>query len=147
VDLAPLIALAKQYEGLHKAGPDGLVYPYICPAGYPTQGYGHLVKDMGVPPITIAQANEWLEKDVMVSLSQTLALCPNLTGNRLLAITDFTFNLGSGRLKASTLRRKILAEEWDEVPEQLMRWVRGGGRVLPGLVARRTAEVALWGKK
>lgn len=147
MDLAPLLSLVKQYEGLHRLGKDGLVYPYICPAGYPTQGYGHLVPNMQVPPITLAQADAWLEQDVAVAMAQTLALCPNLRGNRLLAIVDFTFNLGSGRLKASTLRRKIQAEEWDAVPEQLMRWTRGGGKVLPGLVARRTAEVALWGRQ
>ena len=62
---------------------------------------------------------------------------------RLAAIVDFTFNLGAGRLQTSTLRRCINAGNWDRVPQELRRWVRGGGRVLPGLVRRREAEVAL----
>lgn len=139
------IDMAKRFEGLHRVGPDGLVYPYLCPAGYPTQGYGRVVKSMSVPPITVETAELWLEQDMAKAVHQTLALCPGLSGNKLWAIADFTFNLGSGRLQASTLRRKINSGQWDEVPEQLLRWVRGGGRVLPGLVLRRKAEVALWG--
>ena len=64
---------------------------------------------------------------------------------KLNAIVDFAYNLGVGRLQTSTLRRKINAQDWQGAKEQLMLWVRGGGRVLPGLVARRKAEVALIG--
>jgi lysozyme len=62
---------------------------------------------------------------------------------RLAAITDFAFNLGLGRLQTSTLRRKVNAEDWEAAKEQLMKWTRGGGRVLPGLVRRRDAEAKL----
>jgi lysozyme len=60
------------------------------------------------------------------------------------ALVDFCYNLGVGRLQSSTLRRKVNAGDMDGAKEQLMRWVRGGGRVLPGLVKRRAAEVALF---
>jgi len=71
-----------------------------------------------------------------------MILCPNIdTPERLGAITDFCFNLGSGNLRASTLRRKILAGDWGAVPAELRKWVRGGGRVLKGLVLRREAEI------
>jgi lysozyme len=63
--------------------------------------------------------------------------------SRFNAIVDFTYNLGVGRLQTSTLRRKINAQDWDGAKEQLMLWTRGGGKVLPGLVRRREAEVAL----
>ncbi|MBK8677142.1 MAG: glycoside hydrolase family protein, partial [Cellvibrionales bacterium] len=59
--------------------------------------------------------------------------------------TDFAFNLGLGRLKASTLRRKINAGDWEAVPGELRKWTRGGNRVLRGLVARREAEILLLG--
>lgn len=62
---------------------------------------------------------------------------------RLAAITDFTFNLGAGRLQTSTLRRRINERNWEEAGDELLRWTRGGGRVLPGLVRRREAERAL----
>lgn len=73
----------------------------------------------------------------------TLALCPGLGGDRLCAIADFAYNLGLGRLKASTLRRKINDEDWEGAKAELAKWVRGGGRVLPGLVLRRAAEAAI----
>jgi Phage lysozyme len=67
----------------------------------------------------------------------------NETAERLAAIIDFAFNLGAGNLKASTLRRKINAGDWHEVPAQLMRWNKAGGRVLRGLTLRRQAEADL----
>ena len=62
---------------------------------------------------------------------------------RLAAIVDFTFNLGAGRLQTSTLRRRINQRDWAAAATELRRWVYGGGKVLPGLVARRAAECAL----
>jgi lysozyme len=58
-------------------------------------------------------------------------------------MTDFAYNLGVARYRGSTLRRKIDEQDWDGAKEQLALWVRGGGRVLPGLVRRRAAESAL----
>ena len=55
----------------------------------------------------------------------------------------FTFNLGAGRLQTSTLRRRINHTDWAGAALELRKWVHGGGRVLPGLVARRQAEIAL----
>ena len=59
---------------------------------------------------------------------------------RLTAIIDFTFNLGGGRLQTSTLRRRANQRDWAAAAK---RWVYGGGKVLPGLVARREAEAKL----
>lgn len=58
-----------------------------------------------------------------------------------MAIVDF-FNLGAGRLQTSTLRRRINQRDWTGAAAELRRWVYGGGKVLPGLVARRAAEAA-----
>jgi lysozyme len=55
---------------------------------------------------------------------------------------DFAYNLGVARYRASTLRRKVDQRDWEAVKMQLMRWTRGGGKVLPGLVTRREAEAA-----
>jgi lysozyme len=59
------------------------------------------------------------------------------------AIVDFAYNLGIGRLQTSTLKRKINAGNWEEAKNNLLLWTKGGGRVLPGLVKRRTAECRL----
>jgi lysozyme len=61
------------------------------------------------------------------------------------ALLDFVYNLGSGNLAASTLRKRILANDKDGAKIELKRWVRGGGKVLPGLVRRRTAEAEMLG--
>jgi lysozyme len=72
-------------------------------------------------------------------------MCPILREhpNRFNAILDFAYNLGLGRLQTSTLRRCINAQDWTGAVEQLNKWIRGGGKVLPGLVARRAAESQL----
>lgn len=73
----------------------------------------------------------------------TLALCPGLDGGQLSAIADFAYNCGLGRLQASTLRRRVNAGDVEGAKAELARWVRGGGKVLLGLVIRRAAEAAL----
>ena len=141
------IELAKRFEGFHRvprADPER-AHPYICPAGYWTIGYGHLC-DAKHPPITEAEADVYLARDLQTALAATLRYCPVLAAEpegRLSAIVDFTFNLGAGRLQTSTLRRRINQRDWEGAARELLRWVIGGGRVLPGLVARRTCEVAL----
>lgn len=79
-----------------------------------------------------------------IYLPAVARLCPSIdTPGRLAAIIDFTFNLGSGSLRASTLRRRINAGRWNDVPKELRKWVKGGGKVLRGLAIRREAEAAL----
>lgn len=141
------IELAKRFEGFHavaKSDPLHRAYPYICPAGYWTIGYGHLCEPMH-PPITEAEAEVYLVSDLQSALKATLRYCPVLVSEpegRLAAIVDFTFNLGAGRLQTSTLRRRINQRDWHNAAQELRRWVYGGGRVLPGLVARRQAEIS-----
>ena len=96
-------------------------------------------------PWTQEQAEERMKRDVERFVTGTLALCPELSGNRLDAIADFAYNCGLGNLRASTLRKRINTGDWDGAKVELMKWIRGGGRVLPGLLKRRTAECALLG--
>jgi lysozyme len=143
------IDLAKRFEGFHrvpKADPLRRAHPYVCPAGFWTIGFGHLC-DPKHPPITEHEAEVYLARDLMTALNATLRFCPVLATEpeeRLAAIVDFTFNLGAGRLQTSTLRRRINQRDWANVAPELRRWVYGGGRVLPGLVARRAAESAFF---
>ncbi len=139
------IDMAKRFEGFHRVPKNdpGRAYPYVCPAGYWTIGYGHLC-DPKHPPITEAEAEGYLAADLMTALNATLRFCPVLANEpegRLAAIIDFTFNLGAGRLQTSTLRRRVNQRDWLAAGQELRRWVHGGGRILPGLVARREAEV------
>jgi len=91
----------------------------------------------------VAEAEVYLADDLMTALTATLRYCPVLateSDSRLAGIVDFTFNLGSGRLQTSTLRRRINQRDWSQAAHELGRWVYGGGKILPGLVKRREAE-------
>ncbi|MHB0974312.1 MAG: lysozyme [Thiobacillus sp.] len=142
------VGLAKRFEGLHrvpKSDPMRRAHPYVCPAGYWTIGYGHLCKP-DHPPITEDEGEAYLAQDLRNALVATLRYCPVLATepeNRLAAVVDFTFNLGAGRLRTSTLRRRVNQRDWPSAAKELRRWIFGGGRVLPGLVARRDAEILL----
>lgn len=141
------IELAKHFEGFQRkkvVNGTTMAFPYLCPAGHWTIGYGHLCKPMQFP-ITEEQADEILRQDLLIAVTGVLKYCPGLVtdANRLSAITDFAFNLGIGRLQASTLRRRINEQDWDGAKTELMKWVHGGGKILPGLVLRRKAEADL----
>jgi len=142
------IDLAKRFEGFERKAKRGVeitAIPYICPAGFWTIGYGHLC-DPKHPPISEAEAEVYLARDLQTALAATLRYCPVLateSDERLAAIVDFTFNLGAGRLQTSTLRRRINQRDWHQAKRELHRWVYAGGTILPGLVARREAEARL----
>jgi lysozyme len=127
--------------------------PYICPAGYPTIGYGTVYKPDGSKvtmrdqPISRELANEWLMRELQHNyMAGVLKASPILIRNQrlLAAITDFAYNLGVGRYRASTLKRRVDVNDLLGVETELRKWVRGGGKVLPGLVKRRQAEIDLF---
>lgn len=135
-----LFEVIKSFEGLS-------LTRYICPAGFPTIGWGHEITkaDGDLRRITLREAEELLSIDVgSAERSVKRLVYVPLSQGQYDALVDFTFNLGGGRLQSSTLRAKLNRGEYDEVPEQLLRWVWGGGRKLPGLIRRRKMDVALW---
>lgn len=137
--MTALLALIRRFEGLR-------LRAYLCPAGVPTIGYGSTGPDIKLGmAISKGEAEMRMRKDAASFLLLALKLSPSLSGNsdRQAAIADFCYNLGATRYKASTLRRKINAGEWEAAKRELQKWVWGGGRKLPGLVARRAAEAAL----
>jgi lysozyme len=134
--------LCKRFEGFSSA-------PYICPAGYPTIGYGTVNKPDGTKvtmddqPISRETALAWLMTELrgtyvlgVLRASPHLIAYPKILG----ALGDFAYNLGVPRYRASTLRRRVAEKDWEGAKMELQKWVRGGGRVLPGLVRRRVAE-------
>lgn len=142
--------MALKFEGLHKIAhrePVVTIVPYYCPAGVLTIGAGHTGPDVTQGLVwSKGRALDALATDLLAAASAAFLLCPALHGaseGRIAAIVDFTFNLGAGRLKASTLRRRINANDWAAAKVELRKWVWGGGRKLPGLILRREAEAAL----
>lgn len=132
-----LYRLIKRFEGCR-------LMPYLCPAGVWTCGWGSTGPDV-IPGQAWTQdyADQRMTQDAIRFARGALALCPTLTGTAHAAIADFAYNLGLGRLRASTLRRRLNDGDMQAAAMELMKWVRGGGRVLPGLVARRAAEAAM----
>ena len=84
-------ALVGLYEGCASCHKDGLIYAYICPAGYATQGYGLRVKDLNVPPITKEVAKERFKTVLPVYIKHAVKQSPNLVYHpqRLVAISSF----------------------------------------------------------
>lgn len=118
---------------------------YICPAGYPTIGYGHVMlaheREQFAAGITQAEATELLRKDVRIAERAVLRLISvPLTDGQFDALVSFTFNLGAGALQRSTLRRKVNRGEHESVPAELLKWVWAAGKRLPGLLSRRRLE-------
>ena len=135
-----LYELIRRFEGLR-------LKPYLDAVGVPPVGYGHTGPEVSLqsPPVTLQVAETMMQEDAEKACLGALKLSPALAGqdDRLSAIGDFIFNLGAGRYKPSTLRRKINAGEWLDARDEIQRWVYAGGRKLPGLVLRRSAEAAL----
>lgn len=142
LDLAlPLIA---RFEGLR-------LRPYLCAASVPTIGYGATryldgrAVTLADPPISREAAERLLQLSVERDyLPAVLQLCPGAdTAERVAALVSFAFNVGTGALKTSTLRKRVNAQDWPGAVEQFLKWTRAGGRILPGLTARRNAEARL----
>jgi lysozyme len=137
--------LCIHFEGFSSA-------PYLCPAGYWTIGYGTVYKpDSSVVtkdhlPISKETALEWLLHELEYNyMAGVLKHSPHLIEHPqiLAAITDFAYNLGVPRYRASTLSRRINENDWTNARSELQRWVRANGKIMRGLVLRRKAEAAL----
>ena len=137
------LAVVKEFEGLR-------LKAYKCPAAVWTIGYGHTSaagNPIVTPDLVISndEAEQILERD-MVQYEDGVRkfVKVELTQNQFDALVDFAYNAGVGALQKSTLLKKVNAGKFDEVPAEFMKWTKGGGKELPGLVRRRRAEVKLW---
>ena len=133
--------------------------PYLCSAGVATIGYGTTFYPDGrrvtLDDRAITEVEALVLLKYMLSnkyVPAVVRLCPALladamlTGNwsRFSAIVDWTYNLGSGNLQISTLRRKINEHKWSEVDAEISKWNKAAGKVLRGLQLRRADEVRVW---
>lgn len=134
-----LLALIRRFEGCR-------LVAYLCPAGVWTIGWGATGPDVkkGLS-WTQEQADRRLEGDALLYSLAALKASPCLAAHPEIhhTIADFCYNLGLGRYKASTLRKRIDAGDWDGACDEIVKWVFGGGKKLPGLVLRRQAEAAV----
>ena len=144
------ISLIKKWEGLHGPEKDGLLHSYVCPAGVHTIGWGATYID-GAPvradtTITPEQGEDLLRQDIAgVERAIKRLITAELTANMFAALCSWTYNLGSGALQRSSLRRLYINEgRYQEAADEMLKWVFCNGRRLRGLVLRRTDERALF---
>jgi lysozyme len=132
------VALIKHFEGCE-------LEAYLCPAGVWTIGYGHTfgVKEGDVVDQEAAEA--LLIEDLEEFEGYVRAAAEiELKQNQFDALVAWVYNLGPGNLKESTLLNRVNYGPLSDVPTQIKRWTKSGGKELPGLVKRRAAEAALW---
>ena len=157
--------LMHRYEGFRSR-------PYLCPAHIWTIGYGHVLyqeqirlpvarvegketpmirKEMPLKPEdnrvwTKTEIDELFRTDVRTFERGVLRLVPGVVGRQgaFDALVSISFNFGLGNLQRSTIRMRANRGEWEGAAEAFRVWTKGGGKVLPGLVKRREAEIALF---
>lgn len=145
--------LLSQWEGVRNK-----VYKDV--AGLPTIGVGHLLTEEQLSSGRINIDGEAIEFDAGLSDDQVIALLSQdlnrfeqtvsnkvqvpLTQNQFDALVAFTFNIGVSAFEKSTLLKVVNQGHYEQVPEQLRRWVKAGGKTVTGLVNRREHEISLW---
>lgn len=132
------IDLIKSHEGLR-------LNAYLCPAGVLTIGYGHTATVYPNMAITTSQAETLLTEDLRkfedaVSKYVTVPI----SQNQFDALVSFSFNVGVGAFRGSTLLRLLNNKRYRQAANEFDRWVNGGGVRLPGLVRRRREEKELF---
>jgi len=147
--------------------------PYLCSAHMWTIGWGHVLyqNQIKLPvirkdgytgalrkeyPLRPEDNRVWSKdelvkifKDDLVTFERgVLRFAPNLDNpehqHKFDACVAFAFNVGTGNFQRSTIRQKILREDWEGAADAFMVWTKAGGKVLQGLVRRRQAERALF---
>tara|TARA_R100001198_G_scaffold51472_1_gene28829 strand:- start:25 stop:546 length:522 start_codon:yes stop_codon:yes gene_type:complete len=132
------LALIKEHEGLR-------LDAYLCPAKVWTIGYGHTGDVHPGQRITEAMADLLLQADLKsFERAVSASVKVPLTQGQFDALVSFTFNVGAGAFRLSTLLRVLNEGDYRAAAKQFDRWVHGGGKVLPGLVRRRRDERALF---
>lgn len=119
--------------------------PYLCPAGYWTVGWGHVIpeklfKNYAARPITQQEADTLFSQDTWDAESAVNAMKVPLEQHQYDALVSLVFNIGVGAFANSTLRKMLVNRQYVAAADQFLRWNKAGGKVLRGLVSRRKAE-------
>tara|TARA_R110000823_G_scaffold238121_1_gene363486 strand:+ start:4358 stop:4795 length:438 start_codon:yes stop_codon:yes gene_type:complete len=132
------IDLIKHFEGCK-------LEAYEDAVGVPTIAYGR-IKDVKMgDSCTQAQAEAWLDEELHEYEGYINdAVTVSLNQNQFDSLVSWVYNLGPSNLKSSTMLKVLNKEQYADVPEQIQRWNKAGGKVLKGLTKRRNAEALLF---
>ena len=138
------IELIKESEGFFSN-------PYTCPAGKATIGFGSCFYDDGTP---VTLEDDPINEDEAVALLHSTLIQyeeavdrlvqSELTQGQFDAIVDFTYNVGITAFKNSTMLKLLNKGDYEGAAGEFPKWVKGGGRTLPGLVKRRKREMEMF---
>ncbi|MDD2651673.1 MAG: lysozyme [Sulfurimonas sp.] len=126
--------------------------PYYCPAGIATIGYGSTKYADGRPvkmsdkPVTYFEAEELLEAtlgEYEDAINRYVTL-PFLNQNQFDALVSFTYNVGIGNFKKSTLLKKLNASLFEDAAKEFLKWDKSKGIALAGLTKRRKTEMEMF---
>ena len=132
------IALIKKFEGCE-------LEAYQCSANVWTIGYGHTRDVSDGDTCTQQEADEILAEDLQEFEQYVNDLVDaDLKQNQFDALVAWTYNLGPTNLIESTLLKRLNGDDLADVPHQIRRWNKAGGKVLDGLIRRREAEALLF---
>ena len=134
-------ALIKKFEGCR-------LKAYRCSANVLTIGYGHTGGVQENDVISQPEADKLLEEDIAKFedyVSDNVIV--ELNQGQFDALVAWTFNLGPGNLRESTMLKKLNNQEYESVPFEMRRWNKAGGKTLDGLIRRREAESLLFESK
>ncbi|MGL5051039.1 MAG: lysozyme [Fusobacteriaceae bacterium] len=132
------INLIKKFEGCK-------LNAYTCPSGVWTIGYGHTKGVKKSDTITLETAEKLLREDLTSFEKQVYNLIIyKVRQCEFDALVSFTYNIGAGAFKDSTMLKYLNQKRKDLVPEQFARWNKSNGKVLAGLVKRRKFETDLF---
>lgn len=113
---------------------------YLDPVGIPTICYGHTGTAVMGQTKTLGQCRDLLSEDLGWAMAEVDKHLPDAPPMVRAAFGSFTYNVGVGAFRSSTLLRKAKAGDLQGACNELPRWKHAGGRVLPGLVTRRATE-------
>lgn len=136
-----LISKLKEFEGLRF-----VAYKPTKAERWWTIGYGHCAGDVKAGMrINEEKAEELLKRDLFFVEKFINGIPKVRTQGQFDALVSFTYNVGVGKLKRSTLLKKIMHDApTAEIQREFMKWVYSGGKRLDGLVKRRRWEAQRW---
>jgi lysozyme len=135
------LSLIKRFEGCR-------LESYKCSANVLTIGYGHTSGVKETDTITQDEADKLLQEDVeQFEKYVDDYVTVKLGQSQFDALVAWTFNLGVGNLRESTMLKKLNSEDYASVPSEMKRWNKAGGKTLDGLIRRRKAESLLFESK
>lgn len=137
------LAVIEHYEGFRDK-------PYLDVAGVPTIGFGTTrypdgrKVTMSDSPVTEAEARAYLRHhittQVIPAVTDLVDTYSYMSQDMLDAVLSWTYNLGSGNLRSSTLRKKLRARDWFGAADEFLKWIYAGGQIQNGLRSRRATE-------